>query len=415
MIPVHAAGATDVGQVRANNQDSYHVGDSVFAVADGMGGHLAGEVASATALEPVMALDGRVYPDGETAVEALDEAVVEANRLVSTKAASDSSYRGMGTTLTVALFEGMRVHIGHVGDSRAYLLRDGQLQQVTSDHTLVQHLIDEGQITPEEAATHPQRSIVTRAIGVSGDVEVDTHTIDIRDGDSILLCSDGLTGHVGDDDLMTVLERGDDEKATLETLIAKANAAGGSDNITGVLLRFGDRPETADAAAPDEAADEEDAGARPVLVRSGDSSDDGDWAGRLGRFGSLTRESDDDPRAADGKRRWPAVVAAVLLVLVLAAGVGRWLLSRSYYVGLDERQVVIYQGVPLAVGPLELSWVVERSGLSADEVPSYYATSLAEGITALDRRDARLIIENATREYADADNDGSDPDDTATP
>ncbi len=416
MIPVHAAGATDVGQVRANNQDSYHVGDSVFAVADGMGGHLAGEVASATALEPVTGLDGRVFADGETAVNALEDAVVEANRLVSTKAASDASYRGMGTTLTVALFEGQRVHIGHVGDSRAYLLRDGQLTQITRDHTLVQHLIDEGQITPEEAATHPQRSIVTRAIGVSGEIEVDAHTLDIEEGDAILLCSDGLTGHVGDDDLATALQNGTDARATVESLIAKANAAGGSDNITVVLLRFGDHEEVA-AAGPPDAADEGDEAPEtsgPIPVRSGDTIDPGDWAGRLGRLGSFGRDDDGEP-ATRSRRRWPAVAAGIVIVLILAAGAGRWLLSRSYYVGLEDEQVVIYQGVPVAIGPLELSWVVERSSLSVDDLQTFYIDSLESGVPAVARRDARLIIATAPRADETEDPGSAPPSDGGTP
>src|SRR5690625_3176943 len=160
MRRIVAVGASDVGRVREGNEDALLMRDNVFAVADGMGGHLAGEVASATALEPIAALDGTVFSEAADAAAALSHAVVQANETVSELAEHNPSYRGMGTTLTAAMVEGRRLHIAHVGDSRAYLLRAGQFSQMTDDHTLVQHLVNEGQITREEAATHPQRSII---------------------------------------------------------------------------------------------------------------------------------------------------------------------------------------------------------------------------------------------------------------
>jgi PPM family protein phosphatase len=223
MMRVEAAGATDTGQVRPANEDAYLVGDSVFAVADGMGGHLAGEVASATALEPIRELDGKVFSEAADAVTALREAVVAANDRVSQMAADEPSYRGMGTTLTATMLEGPRLHVAHVGDSRAYLLRDGAFSQLTDDHTLVQHLIDEGQITREEAAHHPQRSIITRAIGVSREVDVDSMTLDLEAGDQVLLCSDGLTGVVSDEDIASELTHDAAAESALQRLIDLAN------------------------------------------------------------------------------------------------------------------------------------------------------------------------------------------------
>jgi serine/threonine protein phosphatase PrpC len=243
-----ATGLTDVGRVREANEDAYFVGTVVVAVADGMGGHLAGEVASAMALEPVRALDGTHFDDGADAVEALRDAVVRANDAVSQKAEDDPAYRGMGTTLTAAIIEGRRVHLAHVGDSRAYLLRGDRFSQLTDDHTLVQHLVDEGQITPEEAATHPQRSIITRAIGVSRDIEVDTVSLELDPGDQLLLCSDGLTGVISDADIAAELSRGDDADAVLARLVEAANRGGGPDNITAVLLRYG--AHASDAGSP---------------------------------------------------------------------------------------------------------------------------------------------------------------------
>ena len=418
MIELEAAGATDVGKVRRNNQDSFLMGDSVFAVADGMGGHLAGEVASATALQPIEQLDGKVFPDAPAATRAVVDAVVTANGDVSRMSSSDAQYQGMGTTLTAALFEGRRLHIAHVGDSRAYLLRDGELSQITTDHTLVQHLIDEGQITPEEAATHPQRSIITRAIGVAEDVEVDAVSLELQPGDVILLCSDGLSGFVTDAAVKHVLLNGSPLESQVDELIELANDAGGGDNITAVVLRYG-APSDEDVAAAaasveadtqpnaltdgdeadDDGEDAADGRGEPVRVRTSGEADDTDWARRLGRFGSLGADKD-ERNTGDGRtRRIVAVAAALLLVLVLGVAGGRWLLSRSYYVGVhpDSDTVAIYQGIPVEVGPLELSWVVERTGLRLEELPDYFVESLRDGIAAIDRRDARLIVENAPR------------------
>jgi PPM family protein phosphatase len=273
---VAATGLTDVGRVREANEDAYYVGTTLVAVADGMGGHLAGEVASATALEPVRALDGTRFDDGQDAIEALRDAVVQANDTVSQMAEDDPAYRGMGTTLTAAIIEGRRVHLAHVGDSRAYLLRGGRFSQLTDDHTLVQHLVDEGQITPQEAATHPQRSIITRAIGVSRDIEVDTISLELDPGDQLLLCSDGLTGVISDADIAAELSRGDDPDTVLARLVEAANRGGGPDNITAVLLRYGAHPSDARVPGSEEGEEPgedtspsigpEDTGARaPVL------------------------------------------------------------------------------------------------------------------------------------------------------
>ena len=183
--------ATDVGRVREGNEDAYLVDDAtgLVAVADGMGGHRAGEVASATALEALRAAITHGRP--------LRESMQDANEAVFTKSLTDEELRGMGTTLTAAtLVTGGTVLVGHVGDSRAYLLHDGELRQVTVDHSLVEELVREGRLTADEAAVHPQRSIITRALGVDASVEVDVYPVELAPGDRLLLCSDGLTGMV---------------------------------------------------------------------------------------------------------------------------------------------------------------------------------------------------------------------------
>ncbi len=401
MRRVVAAGTSDVGQVRDGNEDSLLIRNSVFAVADGMGGHLAGEIASAAALEPIEALDGRVFPDASEAAIALSSAVVAANATVSKLATDNPLYRGMGTTLTAALVEGRRVHVAHVGDSRAYLLRDGQFSQLTDDHTLVQHLVDEGQITREEAAHHPQRSIITRAIGVSPEVDVDSMTLDLRPGDQLLMCSDGLTGVVDDRVIAELLATTADPDEAVERLVQQANQAGGPDNITVVLLRYED-PD-AEAAAP-----------RTIAISTVNLDDGRDWAGQLGQYGALTAGSkaatkngtneDDEPRQA-GKilGRATAIVVSVAVLAGLVIAGGQFLLSRSFFVALDDDQVVIYQGVDASIGPVTLARVAERSELSLADIPSWYHPNLENGRTAADLDDARRIVRDIPVRNAEVD------------
>ena len=232
---------TDVGRTRAGNEDSYFCGRTVFAVADGLGGHQGGEVASAAAVEPLAALDGREFAEPGEAAEALAAAIREGNAAILERAAGDPGLWGMGTTVTAAALAGERhLQLAHVGDSRAYLLRDGSLEQLTTDHTVVGELVRRGRLTPEQAAIHPERSILTRAVGLDPRVPVDTpDPVELRDGDQVLLCSDGLTEAVDDDRITELLSAGADGEAACRSLIDAANAAGGPDNITVVLLRVG--------------------------------------------------------------------------------------------------------------------------------------------------------------------------------
>lgn len=428
MTELLAVAETDAGKVRQANEDAYYVGDTIYAVADGMGGHLAGEVASALALEPIEELDGKVFPDAGAASEALTSAVRQANREVSERSRSRPEFRGMGTTLTVALIEGRRLHIGHVGDSRAYLLRDGDFKQLTDDHTLVQHLIDEGQITKEEAATHPQRSIVTRAIGVAPNVDVDTMSMDLEEGDTVLLCSDGLTGVVGDDQIRQHLEASQDDETTVRELIDLANRAGGPDNITIVLLRYGEPHQVAATASDRDTGEIDPAetgngqapeGQRRVIVRTGDQTTGGDWAQRLGRLGQLGHDRDgrfdEAPSGPARWQRWGAVLLGLAVILALVIGGGQWLLSRSYYVGTDDGEVVIYQGIPAEIGPVDLSRVHEGTGLDVDDLPEFVVSNLEDdGVHAADLNDARRIVAQY-QEMADDDEPTAEPTEEPTP
>ena len=234
---------TDVGRLRSGNEDSHLRGRTVFAVADGLGGHQGGEVASAMAVEPLAALDGRAYADAREAAEALAEAIGEANLAILRRARSDPELWGMGTTVTAAAVAGDRVlQLAHVGDSRAYLLRAGApLRQLTTDHTVVQEAVARGLLTRQQAAVHPQRGVVTRAVGLDPQVPVDLpEPLELEPGDQVLLCSDGLTEVVDDEPIAAVLASQADGDDACRALIAAANQGGGPDNVTVVLLRAAD-------------------------------------------------------------------------------------------------------------------------------------------------------------------------------
>jgi protein phosphatase len=236
---VSAFAATDRGRVREGNEDAHLRGTTLFAVADGLGGRRAGEVASKTAIEALAPLD-RARPDSlEAAGRALAEGFAAANRAVMEKGASDPDYAGMATTLTAALLYQDHLLIAHVGDSRAYLLREGEgLRQLTSDHTVVAQLVRQLRLTEEEAASHPFRSVLVTAVGLDADLAVELpDPLALRPGDQVLICSDGLTDPLADRSIAELLASRDDGDQACAALIEAANLAGGPDNVTVVLLR----------------------------------------------------------------------------------------------------------------------------------------------------------------------------------
>ena len=229
-------GITDTGRKRRRNEDAYVCEPPLFAIADGMGGAQAGEVASRLAAAALK--ESGADTGGEQRIVDL---IQEANRRVYDRSNTDPNTSGMGTTMTVALAEDGHVSFGHVGDSRAYLIRDGRMEQLTEDHSLVNELMKSGKLSPEEAETHPQRSVITRAIGTDPDVDVDTFSVPAQTGDLFLLCSDGLTDMVGEDTILGVVERHrDDIDKALRTLVKEANRGGGEDNITVVAFEISD-------------------------------------------------------------------------------------------------------------------------------------------------------------------------------
>jgi serine/threonine protein phosphatase PrpC len=335
-----AAACTDVGRLRQSNEDALVLSDPVFAVADGMGGARAGEVASAMAVAALHGLDGG--PDE------LVRALEGVNARIHQAARDDASLAGMGTTLTAAVVHGDEVAIAHVGDSRAYLWRDGRLRQVTDDHSLVAELIRRGALTPAEAERHPQRSVITRALGAEAGVEVDLVRLAPESGDVLLLCSDGLTGMVGDDEIGRILGAGGPLERTAQLLVQAANGAGGEDNVTAVLVRFGERD--ADDTEPERAA--------PLIVPAGALALADGGAGAPAAAPAARRDG----------RRTVALLAAGLAALGIAVAVAVAIgLQWAHFVGATpDGRIAVYQGLPVDItGDVALYRPVVISGIPA--------------------------------------------------
>jgi serine/threonine protein phosphatase PrpC len=303
---------TDTGKKRRRNEDDYVVEPPLFAIADGMGGAQAGELASSLAAGAIREDEG-TEGSGERRVT---ELIQEANRRVYQRSSQDAAASGMGTTMTVALVSNGNVVFGHVGDSRAYLIRNGKLEQLTEDHSLVAELVRSGKLSPEEAETHPQRSVITRALGTDPDVDVDTFSIETVPGDLFMLCSDGLTSMVEDDVILQTVEKNRDNlQAAAKALIRAANKGGGEDNITVVFFEIGD-----DVGEP-----LEETAQYPVLTPDGDGEVDEDTLDELDHVPALDTMvvppgEVEQPVAAEPKRRTRGrLIPALLLILVALA------------------------------------------------------------------------------------------------
>ncbi|MGI5126638.1 PP2C family protein-serine/threonine phosphatase [Pseudonocardia sp. CA-107938] len=368
---------SDRGLVRQNNQDAVYAGPRLLALADGMGGHAAGEVASRLVISALAPLDDD-DPSDDLLAE-LRDAAYEGNSLITRHVAEQPDLEGMGTTLTAILFAGSRLGMVHIGDSRAYQLRDGVLTQITKDDTFVQSLIDEGRITEEEAHTHPQRSLLLRAI-TGQDIDPWLTIREARAGDRFLLCSDGLSGVVSDTTLQETLQAYRDPRECADRMIELALRGGGPDNITCIV---------ADVVDIDFGED------RPIVGGSvGDGSDDTpppDSAAARASATTLTRTAPQrvvPPATAAAPRRSRLRVAlialAVLVVLIVGAVLARSLVMQQYYVGADGDQVVIFKGVRGSVLGLALHEVAERPGFPLEDLPETTRSQVREGIIASD-------------------------------
>jgi len=448
-MKVRVGAATDVGRARGRNEDSYLAVPPLYAVADGMGGHRGGNVASSVAMEVLSAIAG----DGDW--QNLAEQVRRANHAILERARGDRSLQGMGTTITATYLEGNRVHLAQVGDSRAYLLRGGELKALTEDHTLVHDLVKRGQITEAEAEHHPQKSILTRALGVDEPVDVDEYTEEVVEGDRILLCSDGLWGMVPHDALKAVLEQVPDPQEASERLVDMANAAGGVDNITVVIMEFeaGEgfegatwmpQPAPGTGAAPESGSGERHdiTTAMEIPTGIGAGQPPGTPAGpqQAGPLppgaepAEFEAEAPPMPAAAATSARTPAAPGAAapaaeapsrvavweeppgrhrrrsrrvllwlagVVALLAVAFVGfRLYLDSRWFVGIEDGQVGVFRGVPTDIAGIKLFGLVNPTGISSKDAVALpqWKDRLREGATAESEDEANGIVDTIRRD-----------------
>ena len=384
-----------VGNVREGNEDSGYAGPRLLVVADGMGGHAAGEVASSIAVATLSALDEDT--PGPDLLDRLAGAVTSANDHLREMVEGDPHLHGMGTTLTALLRNGSRFGLVHVGDSRCYLLRGEALQQITHDHTFVQSLVDEGRITAEEAAHHPQRSIITNALDGRGSVEPDISVREVRGGDRWMLCSDGLSAVVSEQTMQETLGRGSPDDAA-EALIDLALRGGGPDNITVIVADVVD----VDSSPPDIPEVVGAVASGPLRYRRDDGRGAAprSAAARAAALRSSSRPAADQVLPASPRRSrrggWLTLLAAVVVVALVATGATalyRWS-RQQYYVGADDSgHVAIYRGLSQNI----LGWhpssvfASERS-IPVAELSAYSRRSVETSIPADDLTDARAIV-----------------------
>ncbi|WP_051462736.1 PP2C family protein-serine/threonine phosphatase [Haloglycomyces albus] len=375
-LSLRYAAISDRGVVRKGNQDSVYAGPHFIAVADGMGGMAAGDLASAIVINTMRTID-RPPPD-EAVDDELADTVASANQHIRHTVEHDPGKEGMGTTLTGMWFDGSWFHLVHIGDSRAYRLRSDTFEQLTMDDSYVQLLINEGQITPEEAETHPQRSLILRALGAP-EVEPAFQTLAAHAGDRILLCSDGLSGPVSDNRIHEVMRDADSPDEVVQTLTQAALDAGAPDNVT-VLV--------ADVVESDDASERTiiDGAAHDLVLANSDTTS-------LPRIGSDSEDSDadddsDDPDSDDADRApskgrgrvWRTVLVGVF-VLALIAGAGLIWVRSQYYLGVsDDDSVSLYRGLPHEAFGVSLSWVEVETDRSIDDANEGIQEDLNDGL-----------------------------------
>ncbi|WP_253904387.1 protein phosphatase 2C domain-containing protein [Arthrobacter sp. Br18] len=443
------AARSDVGMVRAKNDDSAYVGRYLAVVADGMGGHAGGNVASASTVLDLVHLD-RADHGGNAGVHLADE-IQTANSLLSELVSTNTQLAGMGTTVTSLLLDGKRLELAHIGDSRAYRLKDGVFQQITKDHTFVQRLIDEGRLRPEEAEVHPHKNVLMRVLGdVDASPELDLESFDVTPGERWLLCSDGLNAVLSEHVVEQVFRETEDLRQCVNALVELTLAGGSPDNITVVVVEVIEADDdevvmpTAIPPAREAAGEREHSAASPeggddpsqvndglpaaairadiiredLLTRPHILVGSAALATETGQIPIVTQRSserraammlthrgaassgedaaDDSGDLPPAKRRWlmPAFLGLMALILVAVVGFGYTWTQTRYYVAEAESKVAIYSGVPQSIGPFRLSEVYEVTDIPVSNLPEYQRSRLMDTLPASDLQEAERIVQD---------------------
>jgi protein phosphatase len=402
---VLSAASSHIGKIRATNQDSGSVGRHLYVVADGMGGHAGGDVASALAVQHLLKLD-RSYSSVDEARETLFTNILEAGRELTTTVEEHPELTGMGTTVSAMIRVGSQMVIAHIGDSRIYRLREGVLEQITSDHTFVQRLVDSGRITAEEAAVHPRRSVLMRVLGdVDAEPEVDTHVVDTQPGDRWLLCSDGLSGYVSERDIAETLLTIDDVELVCHKLITQTLSEGAPDNVTVVVVRVAENLETSPPSEPrmvGSAAEPLTYESGPVLRKTGLPAllfhplralppADEHFEPEEEFLEELIKE--DRRRIIRRRVVWLLSVFGLVGALVVAGVVAYQWTQTRYFVGVSNDVVSIYRGVPEDVWVFSLSSVYEETDISVDQLPQYQQDKVTQSYSVESLEEAREFID----------------------
>lgn len=378
-LSLRFAAGSHKGMIREGNEDSGYAGPRLLAIADGMGGQAAGEVASSEVISTIVALDDDV--PGSDVLTSLGHAVQRANDQLRQMVEEDPALEGMGTTLTALLWTGQRLGMVHVGDSRAYLLRDGVLTQITQDHTWVQRLVDEGRITEEEAGTHPQRSLLMRALGSGDHVEPDLSIREVRAGDRYLICSDGLSGVVSHQTMEDTLASYQGPQETVQELIQLALRGGGPDNITVIVADVLDL-DTGDTLAG-QLSD------TPVVV--------GAVAENQAQMGDFDDYGPDDFVKPRKSRKWlkRSLYTALALAVIGGGTYGGWRWTQTqYYVGTNDDHLALYRGISQDLAWVSLSKVQkDHPEIELKYLPPYQQKLVEATIPEGDLNDARAKIE----------------------
>ena len=397
-----SAAVSHVGRIRSNNQDSGYAGHRLFLVADGMGGHAGGDVASAIATRRIAEADGD-YASAPDAAAALEDALIAANHQLAETVAEHSELTGMGTTVSAILLDGDHVVISHIGDSRIYLLRSGELSQISTDHTFVQRLVDAGRITAEEAMVHPRRSVLMRVLGdVESSPEIDSLVLDTRAGDRWMICSDGLSGVVAFDQIQEMLSADAGAKQIADRLVKASIDGGAPDNVTVVVVEIGEPAAPAtpplvvgSAAAPLAFG----AAAEPVRTRGIRLTTFRPHPVQETHFEPDSEDYFDEIIEEDARRRrrrkwiWSfwivLLVAAIVTTFLLGYG---WTQTR-YYVGESGGRVAIYHGIQQDLGPISLHELHTETTVDVADLRTYDQQRVEQTISADSFSEAQRIVQ----------------------